>query len=130
MTAFKSLREKVYGTSALLNYTISQCEISANDKNINDFNQAIENTEMLLNEVRRHVNELNFLGKLQNIKAGSKLVQSLVTKKWFLMRNETIVETDFAIPDELIDNLKAKYKFIPTAGSNHFFMYELIKKAE
>jgi hypothetical protein len=128
MTTFSQLRDNLHSTYSLLNYTISKCEIFASDNNIKEFNHIVDDTEMLLKNVQQHINELKFLSKLQRLTAGSKLVKSNITNSWFLMKTETIVETDFAISKDLIDALVAKYKFIFTGDRNQFFMYELINK--
>jgi hypothetical protein len=128
MFGFQQLRDKIQCTTSLLNFSISQCEISATATNIKEFNKVLDDAEMLLKEMRNHINELMFLSKLQRLSVGSKLVNSNIRNSWFLMRNETIVETDFAIEQHIIDALKAKYKFIPTDSNNHFIMYELINK--
>jgi hypothetical protein len=120
MNTFYQLREKVTNTSGLLNYTISKCEISASENNFKEFNNAIDNAEMLINDLRRHIGELHFLNKLHRITVGSVVVKSTISNNWYLMRKPKIVETDFAIGQEIIDVLKAKYKFSFIDGGNHF----------
>jgi hypothetical protein len=125
MTQYQELREKVEGTSALINYTISKCEISASESNYKEFNQAVDDTEMLMNEVRKHINELQFLSKLQRLAQGSIIINSSITKRWYLMKTEKYVNTDFDIPQYIINAIEAKYKLQLVEASNNFLKYEL-----
>lgn len=130
MTTYSELRAKVNNTAGLLAYTISKVEISASEMNYKKFTDAVQASELLLQDVRSHINELKFLSELQSLKHGSFILKSKVTNGYCLLNSDGTANVDYMIVAEIITDLMKRYKFLKLGENDHFIKYELIRKIE